>query len=441
VNGFRSPAVTDNWTTELKAREGLIAVGSDGIRVLRNILAQLDQVDDGKRAGAVMLGKGLHTPGQALDRGTQILAGLLGVDTVEAEMERIRSDVAPPSETGASGLDTEGLHRVPATLRTKERELRELRADAAEVGGDLEFANMQWHRERQDAETQLLAYRDRARELKSRLHLLETGGREADCPTCERVLQDRFDAVVAQIREEWEAVVQDGSWWKRRRDQLEPKPENLRDLEGRSIRLQAAIESCAEDIERLRARLPELAGGTQRGPVSVGTDTETGHPRMRVLEALVTELTDEARDLLVGRAGRYLNRLTAGDVLALAVDESRFRFVRDQGAEEPIGGADRGALVLALRLALVDMCARHGLKVETLVFGGLLDELPLDAAVRAVVLFRGMLGRSKRVIVECGPDVMKSAPEFFDWVLEVERKGGSTRLLATPGGVGKLRVH
>jgi hypothetical protein len=162
---------------------------------------------------------------------------------------------------------------------------------------------------------------------------------------------------------------------------------------------------------------------------------------MRVLEALGNELADEARDLLIGRAGRYLNRLTAGDVLALAVDDGRFRFVRDQGAEEPIGGADRGALVLALRLALVDMCARHGLKVETLVFGGLLDELPLDAAVRAVVLFRGMLGRSKRVIVECGPDVMKSAPEFFDWVLELERKAGSTRLHATPGGVGKLRVH
>ena len=66
----------------------------------------------------------------------------------------------------------------------------------------------------------------------------------------------------AQIRDEWEAVVQDGSWWKKRRDQLELKPENLRDLEGRSIRLYAAIEGCAEEIERLRARLPELAGGT-----------------------------------------------------------------------------------------------------------------------------------------------------------------------------------
>ena len=440
MTGFRSPAVSDNWTAELQAQEGLIAVGHDGIRVLRNLLVDVGADDDGGRAAAVMLGKGISTPRQALERGTGILAGLLGVDTVDAELERIRSDAAPAGKTDAQRLDTAGLQRLPVTLRTKERELRELRADSAEVGGDLEFANMQWHRERQDAETQLLAYRDRARELKSRLQILETGGAEADCPTCERVLKERFDPVVAQIREEWEAVVQDGSWWKRRRDQLELKPENLRELEGSSIRLHAAIEGCAEEIERLKARLPELAGAT--GHISVVSTSEgAGHPRLKVLEALRRELADEARDLLVGRAGRYLNRLTAGDVLALTVDDDQFRFVRDSEAEEPIGGADRAVLVLSLRLALVDMCARHGLNVDTLVFRGMLDDLPLEAAVRAVVLFRGLLGRSKRVVAECGPDVMKSAPEFFDWVLEVERQAGSTRLRATPGGVGKLRVH
>lgn len=434
--------MTETWTAEVRAREGLIAVGSDGIRVLRTVLGELGDIGDDVRSGAVMLGRGLRTPVQALELGTRILAGLLGVDTVEAEMERLRSDGAPLGETESATSDVEHLHRLPVILRTKERELRELRADAFEVSGDLQFSNMQWHRERQDAETQLLAYRDRARELKGRLRLLEAGGSESDCPTCERVLVDRFEPVVAQLREEWEAVIQDGSWWKRRRDQLEPKPEDLRDLEGRLIRLQAAVEGCAEEIERLRARLPELTGaGDGAGSTSVAVPAEGDHPRLRVLEALSTELADEARDLLIGRAGRYLNRLTAGDVLALAVDDDRFRFVRDHGAEEPVGGADRGALVLALRLALVDMCARHGLQFETLVFGGLLDELPLDAAVRAVVLLRGLLGRSKRVIVECGPDVMKSAPEFFDWVLEVERKAGKTHLRVTPGGVGQLRVH
>ena len=54
--------------------------------------------------------------------------------------------------------------------------------------GDMEEANMEWLRERQDAETHLLAYRDRARELKLRLQELESGGLETACPTCERVL-------------------------------------------------------------------------------------------------------------------------------------------------------------------------------------------------------------------------------------------------------------
>jgi len=271
-----------------------------------------------------------------------------------------------------------------------------------------------------------------------RLRTIEEGGEEADCPTCARTLAERYDEVIAQIREEWESVVQDGSWWKRRRDQLELKPDNLRELESRSIRLQAAIERCAEESERLRARLPELTGaevGERDG------DLANEHPRVRVLEALRTELADEAGDLLIGRAGRYLNRLTAGKVLALSVTDGHFRFVLDEGVAEPLGGSERAQLVLALRLALVDMCARHGLKLETLVFGGLLDDLPVEVAVRAVVLLRGLLARSRRIIVECGPEVMKSAPEFFDWVLKVERSSSGIRLRGLPGGVGKLRVH
>jgi len=435
MSGFGMPTTSEGLNAELRAHDGLIAVGPEGIRLLRDTLLELGRVDDGGRAAAVVLGKGLRTPDRALEKGANILAGLLGVDLVETEVDRVRGD-----SDDAEGMtqEDEDLDRLPVRLRTKERELRELRADAAEVSGDLEFANMQWLRERQDAETQLLAYRDRARELKVRLQTLEDGGEQSDCPTCARTLADRYAEVIATIREEWESVVQDGSWWKRRRDQLELKPDSLKELEGRHIRLQAAVRDCAEEIERLRARLPELAGSADEGE---GGSAPDENPRVRVLEALRTELADEARDLLIGRAGRYLNRLTAGQVLALTVDGDRFRFVRDEVATEPIGGAERAQLVLALRLALVDMCARHGLKLETLVFGGLLDELPIGVAVRAVVLLRGLLARSNRIIVECGPEVMKSAPEYFDWVLDVERTGTGSRLRALPGGVGKLRVH
>ena len=125
------------------------------------------------------------------------------------------------------------LRRLPEAVLMKERELREMRADNVEVSGDMEVANMEWLRERQDAETHLLAYRDRARELKVRLQQLEAGGPESECPTCDRLLAERFQTVLTVLREEWESVVQDGSWWKRRREQLDFKPSHLQDLEGR----------------------------------------------------------------------------------------------------------------------------------------------------------------------------------------------------------------
>ena len=52
--------------------------------------------------------------------------------------------------------------------------------------------------------------------------------------------------------------MQDGSWWKRRKEQLDLKSAHVQDLEGKSIRIQATIEACSEEVERLRARLPEL---------------------------------------------------------------------------------------------------------------------------------------------------------------------------------------
>ena len=151
------------------------------------------------------------------------------------------------------------MRRLPDALRAKAHELRGLRADGIEVGGDLEVANMDWLRERQDAETHLLAYRDRARELKVRLRQLEEGGRDTACPTCDRVLSERFESVVDVIREEWESEVQDGSWWQRRKELLDLKPPHVQDLEGKALRLRATIEECTEEAERLRARLPELA--------------------------------------------------------------------------------------------------------------------------------------------------------------------------------------
>jgi DNA repair exonuclease SbcCD ATPase subunit len=150
------------------------------------------------------------------------------------------------------------LDTAPGRLRELESALMQVRADSAEVSGDLEFRTMEWLRERQDAETNLYAYRDRARELKSQMEGLQTRGRDSPCPTCRRELADHFDVVMDELREEWDGVVQDGRWWRRRREQLELKPDALQELEARSIRLHARIEGLSEALEHARHQVREL---------------------------------------------------------------------------------------------------------------------------------------------------------------------------------------
>ena len=161
-------------------------------------------------------------------------------------LRQVRARIAELSGSSNQLVEVEGL-------------LQERRATLAETEGDLEVQRMDWLRERQDAETTLHAYRSRARELRSRIQSLESAGSEAPCPTCGRLLQDHLEEVLGTLREEWDSVVQDGRWWRRRRDQLDAKPEPIQELETRALRLHAKIERDTERAERMRWAVQELA--------------------------------------------------------------------------------------------------------------------------------------------------------------------------------------
>jgi len=164
----------------------------------------------------------------------------------------------PDAGSGQLDLRIRELQNSPNILRELERKLVELRADAAEAAGEVEVQTMEWLRERQDAETHLSAYRDRARELKTKLDSLGEIGEDAPCPTCGRHLKDHFPDVLQHLEDEWDSVVQDGTWWRRRREQLELKPEAVQEVESRSIRLHSKVEDVAEKVEVARSALREL---------------------------------------------------------------------------------------------------------------------------------------------------------------------------------------
>ena len=281
---------------------------------------------------------------------------------------------------------------MPEELRAGERALRDLRAEWTEVTGDIEQATMEWLRERQDAETHLKAYRDRARELKSRLAQLEAGGPEAPCPTCGRPLADHLGEVRVQLREEWESVVQDGRWWKRRRAQLEDKPEHLRALEGRAFRLHVA-------------------------------------PEARALERLAGEWRSAARAAVLRESGRVAERITGSRVLWV-------RPAEDAAEAPPVGegifhgGApaarDRAAVEVACRVAAARLARAAGALLHGMVAAEALDALDPEDRLRAVDVLAELADALSQVVVVTGTDVVERRPEAFAQAFRLRRdsRGG-----------------
>ncbi|NIP59623.1 MAG: hypothetical protein GWM92_14940, partial [Gemmatimonadetes bacterium] len=333
-----------------------------------------------------------------LDAGARLLAGLRGIDLLDGGLRWLAGP--RPSVTDGEGAPPERrerlrselrevrrrlreLEEVPERLLSLEEELRSLRADAAEVTGDLEVATMDWLRERQDAETHLQAYRDRARELRARIRELEDAGSRGPCPFCGRSLGDHYDEVIGELGDEWESVVQDGRWWRRRWEQLELTPDRLQELEGRSLRLQAAVEECAERLERCRFELRErdelreregeilaaLGGeGRLQGEGSGGEGPELRRESLRAeLEGLRDQLLDESRTRLLRGAGSYLNRISGGRLLGLLPDDDGGAVAVEDGRR--LGSPteeDRAAIRVALRLALADRAVAEGLPSDSI---------------------------------------------------------------------------
>ena len=446
---------------DLQLGSGLTAlVGGDGplrAEVMEQFAGRLAQDDE--RLQTLIAGPGAVGPALAWRRAVRILAQWSGLEGVDQEVAALTGDRSRWTDSGVESLRTrvQELKRLPEALRLKARELRRLRGDAVEVGGDLEVANMDWLRERQDAETHLLAYRDRARELKVRLQQLEEGGKDTACPTCDRVLSERFEPVLEVLREEWESVVQDGSWWKRRKDQLDLKPPHLQDLEGKSIRVQAMIDACTEEVERLRARLPELTeaedtlamahvaegSSERREGEGVGLSSGDYDLRRRALEALRRELLSDARDALTARTGRYLNHLTSGGVLGVGVTgDGEPTIVRDEGPRRIHSDEEVAAYLFALRLALVDLSAGCGVHAPEILLGDTFDRLEPDAKLRAVGLLRALLVRVPKILLFCRGAILDATPEWFDWIVELGLdRGGSPFARVQRSGVGKLQIH
>jgi hypothetical protein len=427
---------------------GLTAVVGGGGRGRRAVLELLTATQVGRRPSAIGMLWGPAEPETlegALRGAIDAVAESRGLSVVEDALAATSSSTkgrrgAPGSVTritaparGAVRVDPE---QVAAEFRTAERELRAVRADVAEVDGDLEVATMDWLRERQDAETTLQTYRDQAKELRTRIRRMEAAGPESPCPTCGRILEAHYDEVLAALRDQWESVVQDGSWWRSRWEQLELKPPSLQELEGRSLRLHAALEAGSERVEILRARLSELDSGTDAAMTATGA----GGAVAAVLERLLTARRARAADVVLQRASRLVCQISGGRILALGWDGEAVRLEGSDGALTPMSEEDLATGKMAIRLAGASLVAGAGRVLASLAVEEPFDRLDRETQVRTVLLLRELLDDIPRLILFSRGDVVDARPELFDYVLEVreEEVGGGPPLRPVLAGPGRI---
>ena len=336
--------------------------------------------------------------------------------------------------------DVERLTRSREGVGGVEGRLGELRGEAAVVQGDAEAAAMAWARERQDAETRLLLYRDRERELRSRLEQIRKAGEDAACANCDRLLGDRADAVRGARREEWDAVVQDGKWWRRRRSQLERKPEGLTALETRALSLHAEMEDLAEELRRRRVAALDMEAATGR------------LERLLKLEARLSARSGPAAPgdaAAAGDGGATPGRKREQGVRSAAAARGRFRaevharlvalgggrfasafpeLYSDWMAGKRGGGEAEAALELAARITLADLAGRAGMGLGSIILPSGLERLGAEDLPRALAELVLVAKRVPLVLAKTTPQVVAGAPECFNLLYRFEATGKGSRV-------------
>ncbi|MBW3630710.1 MAG: SMC family ATPase [Gemmatimonadetes bacterium] len=242
---------------------------------------------------------------------------------IDAELERQRERL-------------EGLEKAPALLGKYATELSVAREESARVEREIDEKKTAWLCDRQDAETKLLAYRDRATELQEQIRRVRESGSEGICPTCGRPLGADFEKLLSELNEQWTLLVQDGKWLKSRRDQLEAKPAEVVALEEQGAELEKAIAEKARKHTRCESAVQELeAVGKERAERA-----ERREELRRELESIPSGYDRAAHNA----AEERLHVLRKVETRAAQLDETVRR--REEWERERLGAQQREAAAL-----------------------------------------------------------------------------------------------
>lgn len=186
-------------------------------------------------------------------------------------LEETRREVAADLESKRNRLKE--LESAPELLRQSEIEQEQNRAELELAGQRLTAARDEWTQQKQHVVTQLQEHMARFEELESQLAQLREAGPDGSCPICTRPLGAEFGNVVGLLEDQLAEVKQNGKWLRKRKTQLEKKPDELKVAEEAAASLQQSARTIADKLARCQQAAQEiwnLAGELKKKEARLG---------------------------------------------------------------------------------------------------------------------------------------------------------------------------
>jgi exonuclease SbcC len=239
---------------------------------------------------------------------------------------------------------------VDDALEKARAALEESRALLVKAEEDEDTARTTWVRDRQDAETKRQSLRDQYVDRQKQRESVESEGPEGECPVCKRPLGSVYQEVLNTLDRQREEIEVQGKFFRRRVEQLETVPSELRAAEDRLRSQRAATEAALQEVarcedrvrereqalqelERLASRRAELAKRIEDLPDAYDSDRhDQVRQRLRELEPTITRQAE-----LRARAARAETLVSEAEAAERVASEREASFRDLESALERLG--------------------------------------------------------------------------------------------------------
>ncbi|MGD2215977.1 MAG: SMC family ATPase [Gemmatimonadales bacterium] len=291
------------WNELRKARELYGQLGEE-LRVARIRIERAQQ--DQKETAAEL--ETLEAAGEELD---QLRERIKPLEDLPAENETLQTLAEAEARRGSLEKQlagqrerVDGLDRKAAAAAEKGGATADLKemlavqdAECDRLENRLQEVTSRWDRDRQEADANRRILRGQAEELRAQIRQLEAAGPDGICPTCKRALGSEYDSVLGLVRGQYEEVVQDGKWHKKRFEQLSAEPDEL-------VAARKELAQAREERERIKRELAEAETAL--------TQAEALRAELEAEEARARELAGEIAALPEGYDAKRHQAVRAG---------------------------------------------------------------------------------------------------------------------------------